>query len=419
MENKDHAIGFVGLGKLGLPVALGMANKGHRVVGYDVMPTYLNVQRSKVFKEVEEGIEGLLDHDGLKVVGDLREVVSQCSMIFLAVQTPHDPAYEGATRVPSSVANFNYTFLKSAIDNVVGLCEEMKLDRILVIISTVLPGTMSQLIPSHAKHVRFCYNPYFIAMGTVLHDFYHPEFILLGANDQWAADQVQAFYKTITDSRVFRTTIENAELIKVSYNTMISMKLAFVNQLMEICDHTPNTNVDDVTDALKLATKRLVSPAYMTAGMGDGGGCHPRDNIAMSWLARELNLKTDFCAFIMKAREMQTEYLADVACNYAKETSLPIIVLGKAFKPNTRLTTGSPSVLLYNIIKERTENVEIVDDMPPSAPIAVYVIGTRHDRFQEIRFPKGSVIVDPNRYISPQEGCLLHSVGKPSSFSSS
>lgn len=417
-NNVSRRIGFVGMGKLGLPVSIGMANKGHLVMGYDINPLYDEYTRvSEVFTEHEAGPDGtgeigsLLDHPNLKLTKDLELVVEFSEIIFIAVQTPHDPLYEGITRVPDSVCNFNYTYLKQAIDEVAGICDRLQLKRTLVVISTVLPGTMKSILPK-SEYASFCYNPYFIAMGTVLNDFYNPEFILLGGNDMESKNKVIAFYKTITPRPVFQTSVESAELIKVSYNTMISMKLAFVNQLMEICDHIPGANIDDVTDALKLANKRLISPAYMTAGMGDGGGCHPRDNIAMSWLAKELGLKTDFCAFIMKAREKQTEFLSDLCIKHATRTGMKIVILGKAFKPNIRLTTGSPSILLYNLVRETDETVEIHEDLPSNIGKSVFFIGTKHDRYARLEFPEGSVVIDPNRYIPKHSKYNVYHVGR-------
>ena len=89
------------------------------------------------------------------------------------------------------------------------------------------------------------------------------------------------------------------------------MKIVFANVLMEIC-HKTGANVDEVTDALKLANDRLISGKYFTGGMGDGGACHPRDNIALSWLSRKLNLSFDWFENIMLARQKQTEWLANL-----------------------------------------------------------------------------------------------------------
>jgi UDPglucose 6-dehydrogenase len=126
-------------------------------------------------------------------------------------------------------------------------------------------------------------------MGTTMRDFLHPEFVLFGHDDDWALNKSEKFYKTITHASVYKTTVENAELIKVLYNTFISTKLAFTNTVMEMCHKLPNTNVDEVMNALAMGDERIISYKYMSGGMGDGGGCHPRDNIALSWLSRKIN----------------------------------------------------------------------------------------------------------------------------------
>ena len=160
---------------------------------------------------------------------------------------------------------------------------------------------------------------------------------MLGADDDDAAAVTKRFYATIHDAPVFQTTIASAELAKVSYNTFISMKIAFINTIMEIC-HKTGANVDAVSDSIALATTRLISPAYLRGGMGDGGGYHPRDNIALSWLARELHLSHDFFDSLMQARERQTEWLADLMEEYGQD--LPKVILGRSFKPESKHRCG-------------------------------------------------------------------------------
>ena len=260
-------------------------------------------------------------------------------------------------------------------------------------------------------------------MGSTIRDFLHPEFILFGVDDEEAAKKAQNFYKTICDSPFYKTTIENAELIKVSYNTMISTKISFVNTIMEACHHLPNTNVDDVTNGLKLATRRLISGAYMTGGMGDGGGCHPRDNIALSHLSQKLNLSYDWFDGIMTQREKQSEWLADLVIENSNNRQINI--LGKTFKPETNLTLGSPSLLLENIIKEKGHNVfswdpyidekyeEVCDkfNWVNENILHVFFIGTKHPDFTKFKFPENSIIIDPFRYIYNAKGSKIIRIG--------
>jgi UDPglucose 6-dehydrogenase len=260
-------------------------------------------------------------------------------------------------------------------------------------------------------------------MGTTMRDFLHPEFVLFGHDDDWALDKSEKFYKTITHASVYKTTVENAELIKVLYNTFISTKLAFTNTVMEMCHKLPNTNVDEVMNALAMGDERIISYKYMSGGMGDGGGCHPRDNIALSWLSRKLNLSNDWFENIMKQREKQTEWL----CDLIEETSFnykgcldgyQIFILGKSFKPETNITTGSPSILLKNLLEERGHKAVYMWDpyvdthklLVGEEPM-IYFIGTKHPDFTSYEYNQGSIIIDPWRYIPEQDSCEVIHVG--------
>ena len=390
-------IGFVGLGKLGLPVALAVESKGHDVVGYDISDNVKNIIEAKKIPYKEIWAQDYLDKSNIKFES-LKNVVNHSEIIFVPIQTPHDPLYEGITRIPDKRIDFDYSFLISGMKKLSDEIERQGQDKVVIIISTVLPGTIRQQIkPLLGKKTKICYNPFFIAMGTTMKDFLYPEFILFGVDDLEAADKAEKFYRTINNATFFKTTIENAELIKVSYNTFISTKIAFINTIMEMCHKLPNTNIDDVTNALMLGNKRLISGAYLRGGMGDGGGCHPRDNIALSWLARKLDISNDFFDQIMMQREKQTDWLVSlIKQNQIKN--------GKSFKPETNIQTGSPSILLDNLLKESGINAIMydpyVDTTKPVFEKGVYFIGTQHEIFERFNFPKGSIIIDPFRMIN-------------------
>src|SRR5258707_811001 len=137
-------VGVVGLGKLGLPVALGMSLKGHNVMGYDIDPARAQ-KESFPHREIgpngEPSIEPLLQQSSLQF-GSLPEIVSHADIIFVAVQTPHDPRYEGVTRLPEERVDFDYTYLVAAVRDLATAIAAKGQDKIVVIISTVLPGTI-------------------------------------------------------------------------------------------------------------------------------------------------------------------------------------------------------------------------------------------------------------------------------------
>ena len=396
-------IGFVGLGKLGLPVALAVESKGHKVIGYDISDNVKNIIDAKKIPYKEIWAQDYLEKSNIEFES-LKNVVEHSEIIFVPIQTPHDPLYEGVTRIPDERVDFDYSYLISGMKKLSDEIEKLGEDKVVIIISTVLPGTIRQQIkPLLGKHTKICYNPFFIAMGTTMKDFLYPEFILFGVDDLIAADKAEKFYKTINNATFFKTTIENAELIKVSYNTFISTKITFINTIMEMCHKLPNTNIDDVTNALMLGSRRLISGAYLRGGMGDGGGCHPRDNIALSWLARKLNISNDFFDHIMKQREKQTEWLVSLIKENIS-TNDQVYILGKSFKPETNITTGSPSILLNNLLKEEGIDAIVydpyVDTDKPKFEKGVYFIGTQHEIFEKFTFPKNSIVIDPFRMIN-------------------
>ncbi len=243
-------IGFMGMGKLGLPVALAIEGKGHKVIGYDPSPQVQEIVKSKKLQYKEIYAQGYLDKSKIEIKS-VEEVVKHSDIIFVPIQTPHDTQFEGSTRIPDERKDFDYTYLKNGLVELDIELEKQKKEVVVVVISTVLPGTIrKEIMPYLSDWTKLCYNPFFIAMGTTIEDFLRPEIILSGVDDDEAAKKAKKFYRTINHAPFYDTTIENAELIKVAYNTFIGTKIAYVNTLMEMCHHLPNTNVDEVMNGL-------------------------------------------------------------------------------------------------------------------------------------------------------------------------
>ena len=411
-------IGFMGMGKLGLPCALAVEMRGHKVIGYDPSPSIKEILDTKKLPYKEIWAQDYLDKTNIEIKS-IEEVAEHSDIIFVPIQTPHGEKFEGTTRIPDEREDFDYTYLKNGLVELDTELQKQKKEVVVVVISTVLPGTIRrEILPNLSEYTKLCYNPFFIAMGTVMEDFLRPEIILFGVDDEEAANKAKKFYRTINHAPFYETSIENAELIKVAYNTFIGTKIAYVNTLMELCHHLPNTNVDEVMNGLKMCNKRIISDKYLSGGMGDGGGCHPRDNIALSWLSDKLGLSFNWFDNIMKQREVQTEWLADLIEEHS--AGLPINILGKSFKPQTNITTGSPSILLNNILEERGHAVFMWDpyvDGPFPTEYGefdepqCYFIGTKHDDFVNFPYEKDSIIIDPWRFIPDIYNCKVIRIG--------
>ena len=365
---------MIGLGKLGLPVAEVMAEK-HFVKGYD--------------------IDTSIKNDKIKICQSLYNACVDSEIIFIAVPTPHDPAYGG--EAPSSelpTKDFDYQYLKDTLTSLVDIAPK---DAMIVNISTVLPGTLRPMITELGIGNRFVYNPYLIAMGTVTEDFLAPDIMMLGfqswphPNYKTKADKLIEFYKTVQTKREPHTTLgtwEEAECIKIFHNTYISAKVGIANMIQDVTMKIGHSNPSVVAESLRHAD-RIVSEKYMEPGMGDGGPCHPRDNIALSWLAEKIDLGYDLFKSIMQAREIQAQ-------NVAKELirhNLPVHILGKSFKPETNLTDGSTSMLVGHYVEQAGHKV-VYDNVSVSP--AVYLLAHPVD-YSSVNFAEGSVIVDMYR----------------------
>jgi UDPglucose 6-dehydrogenase len=201
----------------------------------------------------------------------------------------------------------------------------------------------------------------------------------------------------------------------VAYNTFIGMKIVFINAMMEICFKT-GADVDDLSSALSLATERIISDKYMRGGMGDGGGCHPRDNIALSWLSKKLNLSHDIFEDLMLAREDQTKFIAEVAERFGHREG-GIVILGKAYKPETNLTVGSPALLLKYYLPSAQIFDPYIDlfkegKLGDFHPNTCWVIATKHECFRDWIFPIGAIVIDPWGYIPDAEGVFVMRLGR-------
>jgi UDPglucose 6-dehydrogenase len=400
----DMKIGFIGVGKLGMPCAEAIAQKGHSVIGYDITEKYSN---------------------HIDIVDSIEACVYDKDIVFIAVPTPHDPAYDG--RSPTAhltPKDFDYS---TVIDCITEANRYMNKKQLLVLISTVLPGTTRKEFAPLISNTRFVYNPYLIAMGSVAWDMVNPEMVMIGTEDgveTGDAKQLVDFYKTVmeNDPRYEIGTWDECECIKVFYNTFISAKIGLVNMIQDVAIKQGNIDVDVVTTALARSTMRIMGPQYMTAGMGDGGACHPRDNIALRYMADKLNLGYDLFDSIMHAREIQAENLAKELVKHARANNMGIFIHGKAYKPGVEYCDGSYSLLVGHYCSQMGFEPTYIDPLTGDNINACHgVVLLAHNRkvtyeyrgFDEIqtlycKIEKGSIVVDPWRTFKSEDVTVIH-----------
>ena len=391
---------MIGLGKLGLPCAEVMAEH-YNVCGYDinlVEPT----QTIIIKKSISDAV---IDRD----------------IIFVAVPTPHDREYGGSKPIANlPPKDFDYSIVQEVL---IEVNKHVNQNQLVVLISTVLPGTVRNQLRPYITNARFAYNPYLIAMGSVKWDMINPEMIIIGADDLRDIQYLKDFYNPMMKNNPCYAvgTWDEAEAIKIFYNTFISAKIGLVNMIQDVAEKTGNINVDVVTDALKNATQRITGPKYLTAGMGDGGACHPRDNIALRYLANRLDLGYDLFHAIMHSRDMQAKNIAHKLVLLAQKHNLPIVIHGRAYKPYVEYTDGSYGELVGHFVEQEGMEVAYADPLTGDIwegcavilmahnPVVTYtgtgVDVTSTEFYFNIKL--GSVILDPWRTIGGIEGCTV------------
>ena len=274
----------------------------------------------------------------------------------------------------------------------------------LVLISTVLPGTIRKQFEPIVTNTKLLYNPYLIAMGTVADDMINPEMIMIGTKKgvyetAHKAQHLESFYNQVCDNfpRIEFGTWEEVEAMKIFYNTFISNKIALVNMIQDVAHKLGHMDVDKVTQALAKSTQRIVSPAYMKAGMGDGGACHPRDNIALRWLAKQLDLGYDLFGGIMTARERQAELMAKAILTHGEN----IFFTSDSYKAGTDLVDGSYSLLVQHYVRKHGGQIVHGIDTP------VQVIVRVHETDQ-VSADDSTIIFDPWRSYPPAANVVYY-----------
>jgi UDPglucose 6-dehydrogenase len=265
-------------------------------------------------------------------------------------------------------------------------------------------------------------------MGSVEWDFLNPEMVMIGTEDGSETGDAKLlieFYKTMmqNDPRYIVGTWDECECIKVFYNTFISAKIGLVNMIQDVAMKQGNINVDVVTNALANSTMRIMGPKYMIAGMGDAGACHPRDNIALRYLAKRLDLQYDLFDSIMNAREVQAKNLAKFLVVLSQQFQLPIIIHGKAYKPNVSYIDGSYSLLVGHYCQQFNVTPMYVDPLtgdginPQKAIVLLaHCAEVTYDyagveKHQKLYFDlqEGSIIVDPwRRFVTDKNVKVIH-----------
>lgn len=409
----------VGLGKLGLPLAALAAASGHEVRGFDANPSHIETLRSGRLPIEEPGLPELMELAGarLQFMDRLEDAVSDwAELTCVIVPTP-------------SLSNgyFDNSFVIEAVTQV-GASLSAKQTHVVNIVSTVMPGSCEGVIRDALEKASqrgvgsdlgLCYNPEFIALGTVISDMRSPDMHLIGQSADWAGDLVGRLLASMTLDSVpqQRLTLWEAELVKLAVNNYVTMKVSFANLIAMLVDQGPEgADVDHVTAAIGMDTR--IGSRYLKGGAPYGGPCFPRDTRALEALAASFGLPSSLSAATEAANQQLVDYLAEICIGEdGNGETATICLVGATYKAESGVLDDSPSVALAQRLTARGAHVSVWDprrgllidgEFSPQveAPVArTYVImvpdATVTDRLRDVQY--GARIVDVWRQLTPSQ----------------
>lgn len=370
----QHNVSIIGLGKLGASMAAGMALRGLNVIGVDVNRSAVEALNQGRTPVQETGLDEAIsaNRERLRATLSHEEAVLSSDISFIIVPTPSD-----------STGAFSLQYAAFAFEELGRALQAKNGYHVFVLTSTVLPGsTRHGLLPILERtsgkkcgpDFGLCYNPEFIALGSVLRDFLNPDFYLLGEYDVRSGDMLESVHRQVSQNSapVKRMSIENAELAKIAVNSFVTMKISFANMLAELAERLPGGDVDVVSDALGMDSR--IGRKYLSGGLGFGGPCFPRDNVALEFIGRTLGAD---CR-LLKANDSYNNDLTGRLLERLSGRLRPgctIGVLGLAYKPFSHVIEESPGVAICAALSDAGFRVLGYD--PQAGPSAEAVLKYR------------------------------------------
>jgi len=418
-------ISVVGLGKLGAPLVAVLASKGFEVVGVDRIPAQVSELRAGRAPVVEPGLEDLLAGSlgRIDAAIDIQSSIATSEVTFVIVPTP-----------TGSDGRFSIAHVISAIREIGTALRSKAGYHLVVITSTIMPGSTGgpirqALETSSGRQVGsdlgLCYNPQFIALGSVISNMLRPDFILIGESDARAGDLLTSIYERICDNRphIQRMNFVNAEITKVSVNTFVTAKISFANMVSDICDRLPGADASTVLKAVGCDAR--IGGKYLSPALGYGGPCFPRDNAAFATMARAVGAQADIAEATDAINKRQPARVISLVQRLLPRGTVG--VLGLSYKPATNVVEESQGLAIasqlaaagYRVLaydpqagdagkSVLTDKVEIMAQAKTCAEMAdLLIIATPWPAFKDIprealRRPNGLMfVIDCWRVLPP------------------
>jgi len=355
-------ISVIGLGKLGLCTAACFASKGHQVFGFDNNTDFLAQLKAGEIPINETGLEPLMNKaiNNLFFADSIAQVVEQSDISLIIVPTPS-----------KKDGRFTNQYINKVLEEIGPALQNKSDFHIIDIVSTVMPRTCETIYnplleklskKKCGKDFGLVYNPEFIALGSVIHNFLNPDMVLIGSSDEHSNNMIQELYASTCDSspQFSQMSLTSAEVTKLSLNCYVTMKISFVNELASLCELTPDTDIDQITNALGGDSR--IGPKYLKAGLGFGGPCFPRDNIAFQAFAEQVNGTAQIGSQVVNVNNNVPKRILTSLVSKLNPGAT-IAILGLSYKPDTHIIEESQSIILIQLLLQKGYSVNVYDPL--------------------------------------------------------
>lgn len=355
-------ISVIGLGKLGLCTAACFASKGHQVFGFDNNITFLNELKTGKNPIEETGLNTLLSHarKNLHFVDSIKEAIEQSDISLIIVPTPS-----------KQDGRFGNQYINTVLEEIGPTLKNKSTFHIIDIVSTVMPRTCETLFKPLLEKLSskkcgedfgLVYNPEFIALGSVIYNFFNPDMVLIGSSDINSRNTIKELYASTCESnpQFSEMSLTSAEIAKLSLNCYVTMKISFVNELASLCELTPDADIDQITNALGGDSR--IGSKYLKAGLGFGGPCFPRDNIAFQAFAEDVDGTAQIGSRVVNINNnVPKRILKSLMAKISKAST--IAILGLSYKPDTHIIEESQSILLIQLLIKNGYSINVYDPL--------------------------------------------------------
>lgn len=363
-------VAVIGTGYVGLPTGVSLAELGHKVTCIDREESKIDALLAGKITLYEDGLEELFHKNTkagrLNFTTSMKDAVSNAELVIIAVNTPPHPVTKEA----------DMKYLHAAA---IELAEYLNRYTIIATKSTVPVGTgddIEILIAEKNPQAQFdvVSLPEFLREGYAIHDFFHPDRIIVGANSEKAKEKIKELYETFVDEiPMLFVSRRSSETIKYAANAFLAMKIHYINEMANFCEKA-GANIYEVARGMGLDSR--IGLKFLNPGPGYGGSCFPKDTLAMTYMARQNDVDMSLIAATIKGNDKRKQDMAERIINAVKNMEEPkIAVLGLAFKGGTDDCRESPALEIVSELINRKYSVCAYD--PKARDNAERILGDK------------------------------------------